>query len=42
MLGHCADSRTASPYEDTRGKLQTAHAALEKLDRMSHVHLTNP
>lgn len=28
-------------YELTRGKLQSAHAALEELDRMSHVHFTS-
>jgi hypothetical protein len=38
----CADTRTASRYEYARGKLQAAHAALEKLDRVSHVHFTNP
>ena len=29
-------------YELTRGKLQAAHAAIEELERMSHVHFTNP
>jgi hypothetical protein len=36
------DTRTASRYEYTRGKLQAAHAALEKIDRVSHVHFRNP
>ncbi len=29
-------------YEFTRGKLQAANAALQELDRMSHVHFTQP
>ena len=29
-------------YEFTRGKLQAAHAVLKEIDRMSHVHFTNP
>ena len=29
-------------YELTRGKLQAAHAALEEIDRMSHIHFANP
>jgi Na+:H+ antiporter len=29
-------------YEFTRGKLQAANAALQELDRMSHVHFTRP
>jgi len=38
----CEDTRAASRYEYTRGKLQAAHAASERLDRVSHVHFTNP
>jgi hypothetical protein len=29
-------------FEYMRGKLQAAHAALEKLDRVSNVHFNNP
>jgi hypothetical protein len=44
MLGHCA--RTPGPAAHTSLRAascrQSAHAALNKLDRMSHVHFTNP
>ena len=36
------DTRSPGAYEFTRGKLQAEHDALEKLDRMSHVHFINP
>jgi hypothetical protein len=38
----CADTYDRGAYEFMRGKLQAAHTALEKLDRMSHVHFVNP
>jgi hypothetical protein len=40
----CTDTRTRGAYEFTRGELQAeaAHAALNKLNRMPHVHFTNP
>ena len=37
MRGH----KERVEYELMRGKLQAAYAALEELDRMSHVHFTN-
>jgi len=41
-LGIVRGNQDRGAYEFTRGKLQAAHAASEKLDRMSHVHFTNP
>jgi monovalent cation:H+ antiporter, CPA1 family len=41
-LGVVRGQRERATYEFTRGKLQAASAALEELDRMSHVHFTNP
>ena len=41
-LGIVRGHQDRGAYEFTRGKLQAAHAALEKLDRMSHDHFTNP
>ncbi len=41
-LGIVRGHRERAEYELTRGKLQAAHAAIEELDRMSHVHFTNP
>jgi CPA1 family monovalent cation:H+ antiporter len=41
-LGIVRGHQERAVYELTRGKLQAAHAALEELDRMSHVHFTNP
>jgi CPA1 family monovalent cation:H+ antiporter len=41
-LGIVRGHQERAVYELTRGKLQTAHAAIEELDRMSHVHFTNP
>ena len=41
-LGIVSGHKERAVYELTRGKLQAAHAALEEIDRMSHVHFTNP
>jgi len=41
-LGIVRGHQDRGAYEFTRGKLEAAHAALEKLDRMSHYHFTNP
>jgi len=41
-LGIVRGQREREAYELTRGKLQAAHAALEELDRMSHVHFSDP
>jgi len=41
-LGIVRGHQERAVYELTRGKLQAAHAALEELDRISHVHFTNP
>ena len=41
-LGIVRGHRERAEYELTRGKLQAAHAAIEELERMSHVHFTNP
>jgi CPA1 family monovalent cation:H+ antiporter len=41
-LGIVSGHKERAVYELTRGKLQAAHGALEELDRMSHVHFTNP
>jgi hypothetical protein len=38
----CENTQDLGAYDFTGGKLQAPHAALEKLDRMSHVHFTNP
>jgi hypothetical protein len=44
MLGHCARTLVPAAHTSLRAAScrQAAHAALEKLDRMSHVHFTNP
>ena len=41
-LGVVRGQQERATYEFTRGKLQAASAGLEELDRMSHVHFTNP
>jgi CPA1 family monovalent cation:H+ antiporter len=41
-LGILRGHQKRAVYELTRGKLQAAHAALEELERMSHVYFTNP
>jgi len=41
-LGIVRGHQERAVYELTRGKLQAANAAIEELDRMSHVHFTNP
>ena len=41
-LGIVCGHQQHAMYELTRGKLQAAHAAIEELDPMSHVHFTNP
>jgi Na+:H+ antiporter len=41
-LGVVRGRHERAAYELTRGKLQAAHAALEEIDQMSHVHFTNP
>ncbi len=41
-LGVVRGHREHAAYELTRGKLQSAHAALEEIGRMSHIHFTNP
>jgi CPA1 family monovalent cation:H+ antiporter len=41
-LGIVRGQQERAAYELIRGKLQTAHAALEEIDRMSSVHFTNP
>jgi Na+:H+ antiporter len=40
-LGIVSGRQEHAVYELTRGKLQAAHAALEEIDRMSHIHFTN-
>jgi hypothetical protein len=40
-LGILPGHSNRGEYEFTRGRWQAAHAALQKLDRMSHVHFTN-
>jgi CPA1 family monovalent cation:H+ antiporter len=42
LLGIVRGHQEHATYEFTRGKLQSAHAALEEIDRMSHIHFTNP
>jgi hypothetical protein len=45
MLGHCARTIGPAAHSSLRAEncsRQAAHAAVEELDRMSHVHLTNP
>lgn len=41
-LGVVREHHEHDQYKLTRGKLQATYAALEELDRMSHVHFTNP
>ena len=41
-LGIGRGHQERAAYELTRGKLQAAHAALEEIEQMSHVHFTNP
>ena len=41
-LGIVCGHQERAAYELTRGKLQAARAALEEIDRLSHVHFTNP
>jgi CPA1 family monovalent cation:H+ antiporter len=41
-LGIVRGRQKRAVYELTRGKLQATHAALNELDRMSHVHFTDP
>ncbi len=41
-LGIARGHRELAEYELTRGKLQATRAALEEIDRMSHVHFNNP
>jgi Na+:H+ antiporter len=41
-LGIVRGHQERSSYELTRGRLQAAHAALEEIDQMSHIHFTNP
>jgi CPA1 family monovalent cation:H+ antiporter len=41
-LGIVRGHQERAVYELARGKLQAAHAALQELDRMSHVHFSNP
>jgi CPA1 family monovalent cation:H+ antiporter len=41
-LGIVREHQEHDLYKLTRGKLQAASAALEEIDRMSHVHFTNP
>jgi CPA1 family monovalent cation:H+ antiporter len=41
-LGIVHGSRERSAYELTRGRLLAANAAFEEIDRMAHVHFTNP
>ena len=41
-LGIVRGHQQRAVYELTRGKLQAAHATIAELDRMSHVHFTNP
>ncbi len=41
-LGIVRGHQNRAAYELIRGKLQTAHAALEEIDRMSSVRFTNP
>jgi len=40
-LGIVGGRQELAAYELTRGKLQATNAALEEIDRMSHVHFTN-
>ncbi|MEJ2718641.1 MAG: sodium:proton antiporter [Deltaproteobacteria bacterium] len=41
-LGIVRGQEERALYELTRGRLQAAHAALEEIHRMSHIHFTNP
>jgi Na+:H+ antiporter len=41
-LGIVRGHQERAAYELTRGRLQAADAALKELDRMSHVHFSNP
>jgi CPA1 family monovalent cation:H+ antiporter len=41
-LGIVRGHRERATYELTRGKLLAANAALEEIEKMSHVHFTNP
>lgn len=41
-LGIVHGQQERAKYEFTRGKLQAAHAVLKEIDRMAHVHFTNP
>ena len=41
-LGIVRGQAEHASYELTRGKLQAANAALEELDRMSHIHFADP
>jgi CPA1 family monovalent cation:H+ antiporter len=41
-LGIVRGHQEHAAYELMRGKLQTAHGALDEIDRMSRVHFTNP
>ena len=41
-LGIVRGHKERADYELTRGKLQAANAALEEIERMSHVHFTHP
>ena len=41
-LGVVRGNREHTAYELARGKLQTANAALQEIDRMSHLYNTNP
>lgn len=41
-LGIVKGRRELVEYELTRGKLQAIHAALDEIERMSHVHFTDP
>ncbi len=41
-LGIVRGHREHAAYEFIRGRLQTAHAALDEIDRMSSIHFTSP
>lgn len=41
-LGIVRGHEELAAYELTRGRLQAAHAAVNEIDRMSHVHFTQP
>ena len=41
-LGIAHSHQERAKYELTRGKLLAAHAALEEINQMSHVHFTHP